>query len=124
MRNVFKSILQRMRPKRPKSPTQDTLTRQQGMIHNRIARYAYDNPKAVEYVLNTEEEAAELLSAMCAILDLMGKEKDQPPTDRKKYLSESRRLKGIMHRREALKYIGNNNMQTCGLTLVGLCEVE
>lgn len=92
------------------------------MIHKRIAQYAADYPKATEYVLNTEEEAKETIYAICATLDCMAKE--SKGKDRKTYRSEIRRLKGVIDRRQALRYIGDNGYSMCGLTLVGLSEVD
>lgn len=120
--NVLKKIFGLMKRKPTKGSDPSQQVEQLGMIHKRIAQYANDYPEATEYVLNTEEEAKETLYAMCSVLTCMVKESHGKQA--RTYLSEIRRLKGVIARRQALGYIGNNGYSMFGLVLVGLSEVE
>lgn len=117
MKSAFKRILNKMSSKQQVAST-EALFQPQDMIHNRIGQFASNNPTATEYVLNTEEEATELLYSMCAVLDKMASESRSH--NAKKYRSQCIKLKGVIERKEALKYIGANNYNICGLALVGL----
>lgn len=115
--NVLKQISNKLKPKLKLVPSPGPSQVQRGMIHNQIAQLSL-NPKIDEYVLNTEQEAVELLYCTCAALECMLK--SAGPRVGRRYKSEILKLKGVINRGQALKYFGDNKLKFCGLDIVGL----
>ena len=90
----------------------------QGMIHNKIKRFAADNPGIEEYCINSEEEAGELLVFMAAACSTLAAQHKGDSPKVKAYRHQCSVFKGHFKNRTALRYIGSEDLEIHGLRLV------
>lgn len=90
-------------------------------ILERLESYKDDHPTAVDYWIETEMEAAQLLIAMAASLDSLAKDLEYDKVDAGHLTKFSRQYKAIVCQGKAINYLRNISDQEaiaiCGMRI-------